>query len=169
MKKLFLGSLALLTFSSSILIFQFSCKKTVEAQQSSGSSNFILPIATTSILGGVKPDGSTTFVDANGVLYTSNRNELFVYLKQSVSNPNASEYYVCTKDGNNKQKINLPTNIFLRDGPPSIMADNKTVVFTASTTPVTSNGIREIYTMNIDGSNLAKILGNDPANHYNHQ
>lgn len=41
---------------------------TTEKTKLSGLNNYTLPTATPSVLGGVKPDNSTTFVDVNGVL-----------------------------------------------------------------------------------------------------
>lgn len=41
---------------------------TAEKTKLAGLNNYTLPTATSSILGGVKPDNSTTFVDNNGVL-----------------------------------------------------------------------------------------------------
>lgn len=41
---------------------------TAEKTKLSGLNNYTLPTATPSVLGGVKPDNSTTFVDSNGVL-----------------------------------------------------------------------------------------------------
>jgi len=62
MNKLLKGSIALTAFAIAIGIFQMCSKENVIAQ----AVNYVLPIATPTILGGVKPDGTTILVDATG-------------------------------------------------------------------------------------------------------
>ena len=40
----------------------------IDGETGGGGSTYVLPIATETVLGGVKPDGATTFVDEDGVL-----------------------------------------------------------------------------------------------------
>jgi hypothetical protein len=62
MNKLIKASIALITFAITMAIFQMCSKENVIAQ----AVNYVLPIATTTTLGGVKPDGTTILVDAAG-------------------------------------------------------------------------------------------------------
>ena len=67
MNKILKGSIVLMVFSFTISIFQMSCTDDVIAQ----AMDYILPVATPSILGGVKPDGTTILVDATGKISTA--------------------------------------------------------------------------------------------------
>src|SRR5258708_33394730 len=62
MNRLLKGSIALTAFAIAIGIFQMCPKENVIAQ----AVSYVLPIATTTTLGGVKPDGTTILVDATG-------------------------------------------------------------------------------------------------------
>ena len=64
MKKLLLGSCALTLFAISIAIFQISCQKELTAQT---NTNYILPAATGSVLGGIIVGNGLT-VNSSGVL-----------------------------------------------------------------------------------------------------
>lgn len=157
-----MGSLVLTTFAIAIIIFQMSCQKTADAQ----TSNYVLPVATTTTLGGVKPDGVTILVDATGKISTttSSLTDVVLYTKSPNSGTVTYEYWVCNRDGSNKRKITFPADLTIRDDNVSLLADRNSVIFTASTSP-SGTALREIYTMNIDGSNLLKILS-DGANNY---
>ena len=98
MKKLLLGSAALTLFAISIFIFQVSCKKEATAQT---GSTYILPPATTTTLGGVKPDGITILVDGTGKISTatSSSTDIILYTKSSNSGPITYEYWVANRDG----------------------------------------------------------------------
>ncbi len=63
MKKVLLGSIILVAFSIAIVLFQISCQKTAEAQM----SNYTLPPATTTNLGGIMV-GSGLTVTTSGVV-----------------------------------------------------------------------------------------------------
>ncbi len=62
MNRLIKASIALTAFATAIGIFQMCSKENVIAQ----AVSYVLPIATPTILGGVKPDGTTILVDATG-------------------------------------------------------------------------------------------------------
>jgi hypothetical protein len=62
MNRLIKASIALMSFAFALGIFQMCSKENVIAQ----AASYILPIATTTTLGGVKPDGTTILVDATG-------------------------------------------------------------------------------------------------------
>jgi hypothetical protein len=63
MKKLLLGSLAMIFLSITVSIINVSCQEEATAQT---NNTYILPPATTAILGGVIPDGVTINVEPNG-------------------------------------------------------------------------------------------------------
>src|SRR5260370_25231055 len=62
MNRLLKGSIALTAFAIAIGIFQMCSKENVIAQ----AVSYVLPIATTTTRGGVKPEGTTILVDATG-------------------------------------------------------------------------------------------------------
>jgi hypothetical protein len=164
MKKLLLGSIALTLFSISILIFQIGCKKDVTAQI--GATNYKLPAATTSTLGGIIV-GNGLSVTPSGILSiqtsSTSQTDLILYDKHiSLRAGNmAYEYWVCLKDGSNKRQILIPANITVSDGKIGILADKNSVVFSGSVSG--TSGASDIYTMNIDGSNLQKIVSGDAS------
>src|ERR1700679_1980694 len=90
MKKILLGTIVLFAFSVSIILFQLSFKKSAAAQ----STSYILPVATTSKLGGVIPDGPTISVDGNGKISVANnsaqqQNKILYLVKGAKSTDNA--------------------------------------------------------------------------------
>jgi hypothetical protein len=157
MKKILLSTVVLLAFSLSIILFEISCKKTANAD----SPTYTLTPATTSKLGGVIPDGSTISVDANGKISTTSsgtqQNKLLygVYGTQ----PDGNEIWTANYDGTNAQKINiiLPTGLAIDDNNLTISPDHKTIFFSVFT-PTASSGGYFIYSCNIDGSNVQKVL-----------
>lgn len=167
MNKIFKSALILTFFSLSLLLFQISCKKTADAQQSS----YVLPIATPTTLGGVKPDGTTILVDPSGKISVASPNnsqqsEVILY-KKYIPGPSVStvEFWVCDKNGSNKKQIVFPSNLISEDFDMSLLADQNSVVFPAKE----ANGTSNLYTMNIDGSNLKKIVGDGVNNYYEPQ
>ena len=171
MKKLFLGSIALTVFSIAILIFQISCQKTVDAQQS--GSNYVLPAATTTNLGGVIVGQGLT-VSANGTLSVSTTSSTtglqqlnkIVYRKRN-SDGTLDEIWTANYDGTNQTKINitLPTGIVFGESMrPFLSPDGKKVFFTGAVSPRISS--EDVYSANIDGTNVTKIIdkGGDQNN-----
>jgi Tol biopolymer transport system component len=120
-KKLFLGSIALLSFTVAILVFEISCSKVAVAQTNSTQLNKI------------------------------------VYLSK---HGNGSEIWIANYDGTNKTKVtySLPAGLIIdfvygvRMSP-----DGKNVFFSASADGFgqTADGI---YSCNVDGSNVTKII-----------
>lgn len=94
---------------------------------------------------------------------TVSQNDVILYQK-AVSTSFGTEWWVCKKDGSNQRKVNFPSAIVVTQLGVSLLSDKNSVVFSASlnTTPL---GISEIYTMNIDGTNLQKIV-TDGSNNY---
>ena len=158
MKKLFLGSAALALFAIAITLFQISCKKDAIAQ----TITYTLPAATTSTLGGVIVGPGFT-VDNSGVI-SSKHNDVILYLK-SVPTPLGVEWWTCSKDGSNQRKVNFPPAITITQLGVSLLSDKNSVVFSAAVT-ATPLGVSDIYTMNIDGTNLQKIVTNGANNFY---
>jgi Tol biopolymer transport system component len=120
-KKLFLGSIALLSFAIAILVFEVSCSKVAVAQ--------------------------TNSMQLNKIVYLSKHG-------------NGSEIWIANYDGTNKTKVtySLPSGLILdfvygvRMSP-----DGKKLFFSASTDGYgqTADGI---YSCNVDGSNVTKII-----------
>ncbi len=163
MKKLFLGSAALALFAIAITLFQISCKKDAIAQ----TMTYTLQPATASSLGGVIV-GSGLTVDNSGVLSTNGpHNDVILYLK-SVPTPLGVEWWTCSKDGSNQRKVNFPPAITITQLGVSLLSDKNSVVFSAAVT-ATPLGVSDIYTMNIDGTNLQKIVTNGANNFYSPQ
>jgi hypothetical protein len=154
MKKLLQGSIVLTLFAISIFLFQISCRKDAVAQ----NSQYTLPVATNSTLGGVIV-GQGLSIDNSGVLSCS-RNDVILYFK--MTSPRY-EWWVCDRDGGNQRMVNFPSTITVTNLGVSLLSDKNTVVFSgaASTIPL---GVSDLYTMNIDGSNLHKIVSNSGVN-----
>jgi len=144
------GSIALCLFAIAIMLFQISCKKDSFAQ----SPAYTLPMASTSTLGGVIV-GQGLNIDNTGKL-SCPHDDVILYIKRATPK---YEWWVCNRDGGNQRKVNFPAAITVTQMGVSLLSDKNSVVFsgTATTIPL---GISDVYTMNIDGSNLHKIVTN---------
>ncbi len=156
MKKIFLSTIVLISFAFSIILFEISCKKTAEAQ----SSPYVLPVATTSRLGGVIPDGTTISVDANGKISTLNsavQQQNKILFEEFGTTDGATTIWTANSDGSNQQQINivLPNGLGIGDNI-ALSQDHKTLVFDTYT--IGADLPQFIYTCNVDGSNLKKII-----------
>lgn len=156
MKKLLLGSATLLMFSIAILIFQMSCKKDAVAQ--TGTSNYVLPAATTTSLGGVII-GNGLSITGNGTLSVNNNggNQLGKILIQLYNPSTASgEIWIANYDGSDYHKINivLPSGIKIQQEG-RLSPDGQKLFFGASSAGGVDN---YIYVCNIDGSNPQQLL-----------
>jgi hypothetical protein len=156
MKKILLSTIVLLAFTVSILLFQISCKKEATAQ----SPSYVLPVATTSRLGGVMPDGTTIAIDGTGKISatgSSVQQNKIIYVLQS--GPNGSDQlWTVNYDGTGQQLINitLPTGLTIANGSSiGISPDRKSLFFAVRT--ATSQGATAIYGCNTDGSNVHKV------------
>lgn len=150
MKMLLQGSIALTLLAISIMLFQMSCKKDAFAQ----NPVYTLPVASNSTLGGVMVGAGLT-IDNSGKL-SCPRNDVILYIKKL---PGRYEWWVCDRDGANQKIVNFPPTITVTDLGVSLLSDKNSVVFsgTATTIPL---GVSDLYTMNIDGTNLHKIVLN---------
>lgn len=156
MRKLLLGSFALMAFSIAIIIFQFSCKKTASAQTS-----YTLPPATSSTLGGVVV-GNGLSVTSNGTLSVSSSGGVTqlnkIIFAKLVTSGGATEIWTMNYDGSNKTKVNIvmPAGQEIITESPKLSPDGTKVIFIGRTIASASND-DDIYICNIDGSNVTKI------------
>jgi hypothetical protein len=154
MKNIFKGSLILTFFSISITVFNISCNKEISAQNNTSNS---LPIATTSNLGGVIVGQGLT-VTSNGTISTQNAG-LLVFAKGG-DKPN--EFWSSKFDGSNQTKITiaLPATAEIVKESIKISPDGKKFFFTLNLNPVLPTSQDAIYSCNIDGSGLTKLVDN---------
>ncbi|OQP64764.1 hypothetical protein A3860_18575 [Niastella vici] len=120
-KKLFLGSIALLSFAIAILVFEVSCSKNAIAQ--------------------------TNSMQLNKIVYLSKHGT-------------GTEIWIANYDGSNKTRVNysLPTGLIVDYVYGAKMSpDGKKLFFSASIDGFgeTADGI---YSCNVDGSNVTKII-----------
>jgi hypothetical protein len=159
MNNLIKSSVALLLFSVSIGVFQLSCKKEATAQ----NTNYVLPPATTSTLGGIIV-GSGLSITSAGVLSVNTNSssaDLILFLKRTTN----GQYEIWSADGNGgNQKIipvTLPTGYSftfgLEGGQLKLSSDKTKIYFTASNTN-SSTTPTSIFTCSITGTNVTKII-----------
>lgn len=134
-----------------------SCTKTANAQ----STNYILPPATTSTLGGVII-GSGLSINSSGLLSTTSSGGLqqlntVLYLKGD-STLASVRIWLANTDGTNQRKVptSLTASQLIVPGyGERLSPDGKTVFFT-----VLENQTYNLYSCGTDGSNLKKIIDN---------
>lgn len=160
MKNLLMSTIVLIAFSLAILIFQISCKKDVNAQT---SSNYALPIATSSTLGGIIV-GSGLSVTNSGVVSvnaSSSTTQVGKVIFKKISKA-GSEIWLCNYDGTNPSKVNitLPTGCyFANDMTPMMSPDGKKIFFTAGFSGNMSATESDVmFVCNTDGTSVVKIL-----------
>jgi hypothetical protein len=168
MKKVLLGSIILTSFALSIMLFQISCKKDAQAQP----SNYTLPPATTTSLGGIIV-GNGLSVTSSGTLSVTSigigqKNRIiFTKLLDRDLPTERNEIWIANSDGTNQQKINYNMPIGMTgivgdyDQRVRISPDGQKVFFDLQEI---SNNKRHIYSCNIDGSNLVKIIDGNAIN-----
>jgi hypothetical protein len=157
MKKILLSAIVLTFFALSLLLFEISCKKTAKAQ----SPTYVLPVATTSKLGGVIPDGTTISVDGTGKISAvpttlAPQAGKIIYIKFGATALD-NQLWTANYDGSGAQQINitLPANLAL-DGDIRISPDHKTIFFTVY--PTSGTAVNYIYACNIDGTNVHEVI-----------
>jgi len=169
MRKLFMGSIALTVFSISIIVFQMSCQKDATAQN---GSNYILQPATTTTLGGVII-GNGLSVTSNGTLSVTTTSSgqlnkiIFTKLVDKGLSTERNEIWIANYDGTNQQKVNYT----IPSGMSSIVGDyDQRVRISPNGQRVffdleeIANQKRHIYSCNLDGSNLTKIIDGSTIN-----
>lgn len=138
MKKILLSTLVLLFFSLSIIIFQISCKKPVDA---------------------ATPNNST-ISQQNKIVFQKD-----FYGSGLTATPyDHAEIWTANYDGTNQQKLNvdLPSGVVIVLGQAiKVSPDGKTLFFTGfapgNNYPTTSTPW-SIYSCNIDGSNVRLVI-----------
>src|SRR5579859_5471980 len=157
MNRLLKASIALTAFTIAIGIFQMCSKENVIAQ----AASYILPIATTTTLGGVKPDGTTITVDGTGKISSTGsrqQGKIIYSVFTGISNF-ISEVWIVNFDGTNKVQVpltNLPSNIEF-SYPAKISPDGQTI-FLIGHVPASSPAVYQIYSMSATGSSVTKIV-----------
>lgn len=161
MRKLLLGSAVMTLFAISIIFFQISCQKESNAQ----STTYTLPPATTTTLGGVIV-GNGLSATSNGTLSvtccSSTQLGKIIFLKNIYdANPNTThttEIWTANYDFSNVSKVNvdIPSNRVCSRV--KLSPDGTKIFFSAYTRPTsTTDGRNDIFSCNIDGSNLIKL------------
>jgi hypothetical protein len=131
MKKLLLGTVVLLAFNAAVILTQMSCKKEAKAEPA--------------------PTGATiTQLDQ------------ILYLKHFTADRYLAEIWISKLDGSNNHKVNLalPSNMRVSDEA-KLSPDGKIIVFSTllnTTGGANTWGDGGIYTCNVDGSNVKKIM-----------
>jgi hypothetical protein len=160
-KKILMTSAALTVFAISATVFQMSgCKK---ANAQSGGTNYTLPPATSSTLGGVIV-GNGLSVTSNGTLALSTTTNGLTQLNKIIFSKlliggGTTEIWTMNYDGSNKTKINIvmPAGEEIQLGTaPKLSPDGQKVIFMGRTIASTNND-DDIYICNIDGTSVTKI------------
>jgi len=149
MKKILLSSALLVLFALSIILFQLSCAKTAQAQQTSQTTTVLdktLIQKSVQIQIGIATDSS------------GNPTPVKVY---------AAEYYTINNDGSNLTRINitLPAGSYPLAGLSSgyLSPDNKKLIFVASNASFQSS----LYALTLSDGSLVKLIDNEgPDNSY---
>ena len=165
MKNLYLGSIALTVFSICILVFQISCKKDAIAQTS--GSVYTLPPATTTTLGGIIVGSglnitSSGTLSLNGNLVNQQLNKI-IYTKLNTSIAQRFEIWTANYDGTNQTKLNIIMPAGFQcggDGDVRLSPNGQKVFFTSTQI---SNGSTHIFSCNIDGTGLVRIIDGTSA------
>jgi Tol biopolymer transport system component len=151
MKNIFKGSIVLIIFSFSIIIFNISCKKESIAQT---NTPYVLPKATSSSLGGVIV-GSGLSVTTDGTISTQPLGILIFY---KTSEDGLNQFWTSNYDGTNQKKISIssmPSDESIAYDAISFSPDGKKIFFNA----YKQNGTgRSTYSCNADGTGLVKLF-----------
>ena len=160
-----MGSFVLGIFSLAIAVFQISCQKTVSAQ----SGNYILPVATTTNLGGVIVGNGLT-ISSSGVLSASsgtqleNQNQILFLYSDTVLR--LYDYK------GNTNGVNLAHNLvpylytnYIVDAK---FSPDKSLIF-VHTRRLTSLGSDPdfVYSMDANGDNVKKIITGERLSNLN--
>lgn len=191
MKKILQSTVVLTAFALSLILVQLSCRKDVVAQIASyilpiaskttlggvmidGTSITInnegkisstptifapeSPIASNTGLGYVMVDGTTVVIDKEGRI-TAGDYKSFFYCKEEGTNDNPEIWSVnMDGSGNRPVPIPLPAGILIEPFNIGLKRTATKIIFGAQNK---NRHIRYIYTCNLDGSGLMKILETD--------
>lgn len=155
MKKLLMGSICLLIFSASILILQISCQKEIVAQSS--GSNYTLPPATNSTLGGVIV-GNGLSITSNGTLSASSaaaQINKIIYRQESYP-----RFWIANYDGSGATEliISLPAPYSVESSGYPVLSPDGTKLFVMGIDNSTTIPGHAVFSCNADGSNPAQII-----------
>lgn len=135
MKKILLSSFVLILFSASIIIFQMSCRKTVNAQ----TSTIVQPLNKTLLSKTIQMQ--STAVDSSGHSVPLYR----FYV----------DFYIVQNDGSNLTKINIPMPVGeYPSGKGLLSPDGKQLVFKANSMSDQSY----VYSYSLIDSKLTKLV-----------
>jgi len=157
MNKLLKGAIALVLFAFAIGIFEMCSKENVIAQ----AASYVLPIATPTTLGGVKPDGTTISVDATGKISSSGSQQQskIIFAEVAPLTSELSEIWIANYDGTNATKITLPTLPSGFEFKGLKMSPDGQTIFIAGYDP--KGNISQVYSMTNTGTNFKKIISYD--------
>ncbi|MBS1559347.1 MAG: hypothetical protein JST69_11550 [Bacteroidetes bacterium] len=145
MNKLLKGTIALLLFALAIGVFEMCSKENVIAQ----AASYVLPIATPSVLGGVKPDGTTILVDATGKISTAGTPSLPVATTTTLGGVKPDGTTI-TVDANGKISS-------------TVSQQQNKIIFSAMSG--TGGALYQVWIANSDGTNQVQVpLTNLPSN-----
>ena len=155
MKRLLMGSISLLIFSASLLIFQISCQKEIVAQSSGG--NYILPPATNSTLGGVIV-GNGLSITSNGTLSATGSSaqiNKIIYRQDSYS-----RFWIANYDGSGATEliISLPAPYSVESPGYPVLSPDGSKLFVMGIDNSTAMPGHAVFSCNADGSNPTQII-----------
>jgi hypothetical protein len=154
MKKVLMGSAFLAVIGIGITATQLSCSKTT-AQ----STSYTLPPATTSTLGGVIV-GSGLTVSSNGTLSANSTSGGLTQLNKLIYYK-GYEIWTANYDGTSNSKVNitLPSGIGMAYSSELTLSPNgQKIFFTAGPGANGTTVSGDLYSCNIDGSGVTKVL-----------
>lgn len=159
MKNLLLGSAALIIFSCSMILFQISCKKDIQAQ----TRTYILPTATTTSLGGVIV-GNGLSINSNGVISVTNQTGGTTNQNLILTSYLNSDSTIAIYDYNG----NLQKTIELGSGRGTLIdarfSSDGTLIFFR--TKATGGYGDRIFKMKSDGSAIQQIIDHKAASRF---
>ncbi|RZJ89397.1 MAG: hypothetical protein EOO20_11095 [Chryseobacterium sp.] len=163
MKKILLSTLILTAFGFSLILIQVGCKKDAIAAQ---IASYVLPIATTTSLGGVMVDGTTIIIDKEGKISTvpivvvgpvpeTVEFSEIIYVKEEGAN-GSPEFWKVNMNGTGNQRIPIvvPANLEIEYNEISFKRTTTKLIFCLRG----DNDHNYIYTCNLDGSALKRIV-----------
>lgn len=166
MKKMLLGSFVLILFSTAILLFQISCKKSADAEPGGNGSNgsgYTLPPATATTLGGVMVGNGlsvspTGVLSVNGTVGAATQLNKLAFIKYTPET--GQEIWLVNYDGTGQTKVNVQLGAdqsIVNDV--RLSPDGKKVFFVVETLYPATPGRRknDIYSCDVDGSNMKKV------------
>lgn len=163
MKKILLSTIVLTAFGLSLILVQLGCKKDAIAAQ---IASYVLPIASITNLGGVMVDGTTITINKEGKISTvpivvvgpvpeTVEFSEIIYVKEDGVDGNP-EFWKVNMDGTGNQRIPivLPANLAIEPNDISFKRTTTKLIFGLSD----DDGSNYIYTCNLDGSGLKRIV-----------